>query len=523
MKENKHEDFDWAKDKNQKERHISDKEVVRGRGYTCIECGQEMVAKKSDLELRRHHFAHFAVDVVNKGKCTFSNETYRHKIAKDILQILKKIKVPPLYKYPPSDYDGKPNKLQDSKFIKAGRIEIQMQFYENKSGKICWGRNNNEEDDKTKYNLFEPDVSFFDASDNPILLIEIVATHDIDKDKLFKIQSLGIDTIKVKIPRGSKEEIENTFLTTNNTEWVYNYERESTEYIRIPKRSDDAVSSINQFQRRIVISGESYECKKARINNLIRKINGCLESEQFRNNQETTAKELQRVTENTERSKLQLRDLQEQYQREVEKEFESETIRIENEEREFDNSEEEFSNRFGELEERYITKAEQLKYSHDNYESPEQEEIDRIEEELGRLEIDGFTIGERTESFGIRRETLQRTISYLERERGNIEAEIIRVKEEELRISELYNEESEKFIADRDRIQQQFDRQTEELDRKFKTGDFEQISEDGKRIKEIANGGKLLDLIEQNNRQFDELRIAKEIIKSETWRDWDWS
>lgn len=231
MENSKHEDFDWAKDKNQIERYIKDSEVVRGRGYTCIECGQEMIAKKSDLELRRHHFAHFAVDVINKGKCTFSNETYRHNIAKKILQILKKIKVPPLYKLPPSGYDGKPNKLQDSKFIEADKVEIQMQFYETKEGKICWGRNKNDEEDKTKFNLFEPDVSFFDKNGNPILLIEIVATHDIDKDKLFKIQSLGIDTIKVKIPRSSKEEIENTFLTSNNTEWVYNYERETTEYI----------------------------------------------------------------------------------------------------------------------------------------------------------------------------------------------------------------------------------------------------------------------------------------------------
>ncbi len=156
MKVNRDE-FDYAKDKNQIERYIKDKEVVRGKGYTCIGCGQEMIAKKSDLELKRHHFA---VDVVNKGKCTFSNETYRHKIAKDILQILKKIKVPPLFKFPPSDYNGQPNKLRDSEFIEAHTVEIQMQFYETKEGKICWGRDKNFEEDKTKFNLFEPDVSF---------------------------------------------------------------------------------------------------------------------------------------------------------------------------------------------------------------------------------------------------------------------------------------------------------------------------------------------------------------------------
>lgn len=518
MKGNKHEDFDWAKDKNQIERYIKDKKVVRGKGYTCIDCGQEMIAKKSDLELKRHHFAHFAVDVVNKGKCTFSNETYRHKIAKDILQILKKIRVPPLFKSPPSNFDGKPNKLRDSEFIEAHTVEIQMQFYETNEGKICWGRGKNFEEDKTKFNLFEPDVSFFNKKGDPILLIEIVATHDIDKDKMFKIESLGINTIKVKIPRGSKEEIENTFLITDNTEWVYNYERESTEYIRIPKRSDDTISSTNEFQRRMVVSGESYECKKARINNLTRKINGCLESEQFRNIKETTTKELQRVEENTERSRIRFRELQNQHKERVENEFESETVRIENEEREFDNSEEEFSNRFGELEERYIIKAGKLRDSYNNYESPEQKEIDSIEEELGRREIYGFTLEERTESFGVRRETLQRTISYLERERGNTEIKIFGVEEGKLQLSELVDRESKKIITDRERIEQQFRKNREELNR-----NFEQIPNNGKRIKEIVNGGTLLDLIEQNNRQFDEFRIAKEIIKSEAWRDWDWS
>ena len=523
MKGNKYEDFDWAKDKNQIDRHIKDKEVVRGRGYTCIDCGQEMIAKKSDLELKRHHFAHFAVDVIYKGKCTFSNETYRHEISKDILQILKKIKVPPLFKSPPSNYDGKPNKLRDSEFIEAHTVEIQMQFYETKEGKICWGRNKNFEEDKTKFNLFEPDVSFFNEKGNPILLIEIVATHDIDKDKLFKIESLGIDTIKVKIPRGSKEEIENTFLTTDNTEWVYNYERESTEYIRIPKRSDDTISSISEFQRRMVISGESYECKKARINNLTRKINGCLESEQFRNIKEATTKELQRVEENTERIRIRLRELRNECKERVENEFESETVRIENEGREFENSEEEFSNRFGELEDRYLTKAGQLQDSYDNYKSSEQEEIDRIKEELRRLEINGFTLEERTGSITIRRETLGRAISYLQRERGNIEVKIFGVEEEQLQISELFNRESEKFIADRGRIEQQFSRNREELNKKFETRDLRQISQNGKRIEEIVNGGTLLDIIEQNNGQFDELRNAQEIIKSEAWREWDWS
>jgi hypothetical protein len=523
MKDNKHEDFDWAKDKNQKERHISEIEVIRGRGYTCIECGQEMIAKKSDLELRRHHFAHFAVDVINKGKCTFSNETYRHKIAKDILQMSKKIKVPSLYKFPPSDYDGKPNKLEDSKFIEAGRVEIQMQFYENKSGKICWGRNNNEEDDKIKYNLFEPDVSFFDESGNPILLIEIVATHDVDKDKLFKIQSLGIDTIKVKIPRGSKEEIENTFLTTNNTEWVYNYERESTEYIRIPKRSDDAVSSINQFQRRIVISGESYECKKARISNLIRKINGCLESEQFRNNQETTTKELQRVEENTERNRIRLRELQERHEGEIEKEFESERERLDKEEAEIIESEGKFREYKKDLERRYKAKGDKLRESQEGYRGTDQDEIDRIEGDIRESGAGGLSIEEEERRIEIEEERIrQNIISFKQQERGLDSAiEGNRVRQQQL--SEQLIQQPETFEEEIARIQREYDSLREDFIRKFENRDFEPVSTIGQRIEKIIQGGKLLDFIESSNRKFNEFSNARKNIKSETWRDWDWS
>jgi len=309
----------------------------------------------------------------------------------------------------------------------------------------------------------------------------------------------------------------------------------------------------------MVISGESYECKKARINNLTRKINGCLESEQFRNIKETITKELQRVTENTERSRFRLRELQEQYQREVENEFESETVRIENEEREFDNSEEEFSNRFGELEERYLTKAGQLQdsydnyespeqheidriekeigeleKSYDNYESPEQEEIDRIKKEIGELEVYGLTLEERMDGITREKERIEYEISYTSNETRWEDASITGFEERTIQLSEQifkesakYNQDRERiggeFDSDRERIEGKFNSDREELNRRFKARDFEQTSSNGKRIKEIIDGGAFLDIIEQNNREFVELRNAKEIIKSDAWREWDWS
>ena len=80
-------------------RFISD--VKSGKhGYRCLQCGGELVAKKHKDRL--DHFAHDPKDVSRLGKCTYSDETYRHKIAKEILQRIKQIKVPALYKLPPN-------------------------------------------------------------------------------------------------------------------------------------------------------------------------------------------------------------------------------------------------------------------------------------------------------------------------------------------------------------------------------------------------------------------------------------
>ena len=93
-----HDNNVYAHDLQNRVKHIS--EVASGKkGYHCMGCTREMQAKKG--EKYAHHFAHDPKDVENKGKCSFSDETYRHQLAKDALQYIKQIKVPALYKYPP--------------------------------------------------------------------------------------------------------------------------------------------------------------------------------------------------------------------------------------------------------------------------------------------------------------------------------------------------------------------------------------------------------------------------------------
>src|SRR5438045_3081408 len=75
------------------------------RGYFCRGCKQEMQAVWAQKELRESYFRHDAKDLELNQKCTYANETARHSLAKQILQRIRKIKVPPLY-VSPSDGIG---------------------------------------------------------------------------------------------------------------------------------------------------------------------------------------------------------------------------------------------------------------------------------------------------------------------------------------------------------------------------------------------------------------------------------
>lgn len=507
---------------NENKDRIKIKNAKKGVKYFCEGCGaRKIVITEFVRRDIAKYFKHYSKDVhIHQNSCKWSDENTLHKMAMDILQIKKCIKVPSVIKTSP-DGNGLAYKIRDSKIIQAHFIENEMSYFEDNEGVLKWKRLSRHELTLIKDKSIRPDVSFFNSMGIPILFVEIIVTNDISEDKYLKIKRFGIDTVKVIISTLDLEMVNTCFDKTTFTKWVYNNDEQRTTYISISDSSGKAVLSADEDEDGIY--AENFNCRRNEIRNFIRTVERCLEQESYYSIKRELDRQLYEFEQYSERASERLRNLQERYKGEVEKEFESKAFRIGNEEREFDNSEEEFSNRFGELEERYLIKAEKLRDLYDNYKSPDQEEIDRIEQELRRLEINGFTLGERTESIRIRRETLERTISFLERERGNIEIKIFGVEEETLQISERFNRESEKFTIDREAIEGKFDRITEELIRGFETRNYEQTSSLGKLIKEIVNAGAFLDIIEQSNREFIELRNAKEIIKSEAWRDWDWS
>lgn len=388
--------------------HISEAESGR-KGYYCLGCKREMQAVLSIISGRISYFRHDAKAVKGQGKCTYSDETYRHRIAKEILARLKRIKVPPVYKYPPNGNSGKVYQLADAKLIEAHSVGVERSFFEDDNGEIHCQKS--EIPINEKHLLIRPDLTFFDTDDNPILFIEIVVTHKVTDEKVIKLKRLGVDTVQIRIPKDSPQEIEKSFLHTQNIKWIYNNEEQRTDYISIPEGSTEGVPSIDDEQRKLF--AESTKCRSAQINNLIRTINRCLESKLYRGIEGGLESELSRVEGNAERVRSQLHELQGEINVEVEGRFRDRREQFRVRETESFVEEREFQRYFKDLEGRYFAKR-------------------RLLETQIRTAIAG--IGGNAESFETRR-------SNLEREARKVDGDI---RQGERRIEEN--------IADRERL-----------------------------------------------------------------------
>ena len=358
---------EYAKNKFGKHVYILDVESGQ-KGYWCIGCGHEMQAVHGTVEHRKKYFRHVAKDVNIERKCTFSNEEYRHKLAIEILQFKKRIKVPNLYSYA---QDGKTKVLiEESKFLEADHVRAELTFYEDDDGKVRWGKNPEIEERNL---LIRPDLTFFNTKGEPLLLLEIVVSHKINDEKKVKLKLLGIDTIQIKIPKDSEENIKKSLETSNYTQWVYNNEQERTDFIQLSKRDRTQVLPSDEHEAKLF--GESYECRKSEIGNLIRSIEKCLDGQRYRDNVFHLEQELSRVARNTtihrerheelrsairERVRARHKDTLETIEREQE-EYEA-ILGGENNklQQQFDAAKRIQNENFGKLEERYRKKSREL-------------------------------------------------------------------------------------------------------------------------------------------------------------------
>jgi len=510
--------------------HISEAESGRN-GYFCLGCGGIMQAKKG--KIMAHHFSHEPKDVTRIGKCTYSDETHRHKLAKEILQRIKQVKVPAIYKFPPKGIEGAAFKLRESHTISAFQVENELYFYENELGDVAYDKGINWHEDENKLLLIKPDVTFFNEEGKPILLIEVVATHKLNDDKKTKIRRLGIDTIQVLIPKDSPSEIEQTFYKTDRTKWIYNNEQSKSEYLRVSNITAEGVSSVDELQREFF--EESFKCRATQIGNLIRTIKKCLDSEQYSKIKLRLGEEVLRVEGNTKRNRERLGRIQEHLQSEIDGQFIASMEEIKAEEANIALEERELREYQAEIEGKYNTETARLDSEEKCYRARSQDEIDTVEKGLAKFGTKSRSIvGRRNEIIAEERfiqseeERLGfNIISETERIRRNCR----RTQEEIDRVSIRREGLFDKYREIEDGIRIEFEKRKRELRKQFeeqerstieviKNRDIQSLPQLSGRIKEIVDSGRLLESLTEEINCIKRLRRAKEIFDSKSYKNW---
>lgn len=498
LKSNESDNF-WAENSKHEPIHISD--AISGKkGYFCPRCDAELQAKKG-VE-RIHHYAHDPTDRKIKGKCDYSDETYRHKVAKEILQRILKIKVPSLIKLAPEGVEGIPMVIRAARTIEASSAKIQMSFYEDENGEIKWGGNVCE-----KFLTFIPDVAFFDVKGDPILLIELVATNKISAEKYHKIACIGIDMVQVYIPPDfNSERIEDNFLHTINTKWIYSIEYERTQYKYTPITTGTRVSCDDEAQAGILDRSETYECKAAKIKALIRRIRNCMESEQFRAAQNELTTETSRAEGNIRKKQDDLRT----WQRRIEEEILGE---LEGEESDLGRAEEEFREYSSGLEGRYLEKRKKLERETGELAIEEaklepdcQSEIDRVESEINFHLLEQSRTGSSIERIkaetGKEDDAIQKILDDIregERRTGALEGEYFFIGED---LRKKFTDEGDKSIG------------------AIEAEDYRQSPRVAERIKEIVELRRLIIDYQNSESEHKRLRRAKEVIGNKSYKNW---
>lgn len=482
------------------------------QGYYCLGCGKEMQAgiqKKNP-----HHKSYFSHIPVDKSKgekpCAFSNREYREILASNILQRLKRIKVPAILKYPHKGKDEYPVRLQESKFIDAHSVKSEVTFYEDEEGKVHWGKNPDIED---RYLLMRPDVVFFDVNDNPILFIELVVTHKIDDEKRIKLRRLGINTVSVRVPKSSDQKIEKAFKITKYTKWEYSEEEANTDYTQVAKRTSERVLEFDEDQRRVFREG--YKCRKSRIANTIRSIRKNLESQSYRELEQQFRLEISRVEKATEREREELAALESRYDAEVYSQIEGEYEQLEIERNELEKAEREFQKYFDDLDGRYQQKVEDIRGEAEVLEETTKKVSRESEsEEAIRRRFKNEEVREQSR-FESARDRLQRDIneegdSYrrISDERDTVEAEFEQATEREQ--SDFKNK--RKSIRLRKEKIESIVNETLERDIKYNPAELP------KGIGTLLEVRKLGDDFKNLQRQEDRYQRARKFFNSGTWK-----
>jgi hypothetical protein len=266
---------DRAHDKDKTEIHIRDA-TSGANGYFCISCGLQMEAVKG--RRRNHHFRHRPRFAEDDPQCIWASETHRHKIAKAILKHLRCVRVPALHALPAPDYDpdhdGLLPCLLKVALVEAAVVLDERCVFEDNQGAFRLA--NELEFDQApneKTLLFRPDIIFLDAQRQPILFIEICATHTTDEEKIARMKRVRVPCIEIRVlPTHFEADIKHQFLhSTTQTEWLYHPQQSVYDPNAYPAQFPRRRGGLPARQQgRIFHSLKEIKCRTFRIRDAIR-------------------------------------------------------------------------------------------------------------------------------------------------------------------------------------------------------------------------------------------------------------
>lgn len=525
FKEYNEQDNDWALDIKENPIHISQAESG-AKGYFCMGCNKDMVAAKGFVN--KHYFRHLAKNVAkNNTECVYASRVYREKLAYFYFLRAKQITVPAIYKYPPRGVEGVPYQLIEKQVIQAHKVERELTFYENEEGEISWGKNPQIEN---RFLLIRPDAVFFNKEGKPILFIEFVITHKPDTEKLNKLQRLGIDTVQIIIPKLPEAELEKSISQVSKIKWTYNEIESNTAYISVFNGNSEGILQIDEEQRKLF--EESYKCRAAQINNLIRSINRSLASQSYGRIEQLFEQEIQRIEDATREHQSRLDEIRTGIETSIHSELESRRD-------EFDKRGGKFRERSSDLEKRYFKRKREIREEQADtvgeikfrYPVGKSEEDIRREFEIEETRIDN-------EQNIIRREERDVEVNLREESRfaHNFEGENRKIERE---FEEFENRERELFKKNRKGIQSkdedyrklkaevenelrsEFEGRYQQVVDRINKRDVQSNDELSERIKSILDLRGLLDGATNMQTDLEKYRKGISIINEGTWKEWD--
>jgi hypothetical protein len=265
--------FDLAHDANLNvvEANSADK---RCKDYTCRQCGKPVVLCYGQI-VKTRYFRHRVREWAPGEHCDYQDETYVHKQAKAILQQQRWVKVPPAFPRRAEGYEGPLVPLRDAYTVKAGHVYNECTLYENAECGLSFERQKQDfvEIEGHKDFVCRPDVTFTDANDKLLLLIEIHVTHEVGYEKLMGLHRAQINAIEITIPRFfTTRQIADLLASYGHTEWLYNHERETTNPVGGNAAGSTALAGIGD--KEIPAPGpERLDCQLAEIRAAIRTVN----------------------------------------------------------------------------------------------------------------------------------------------------------------------------------------------------------------------------------------------------------